>query len=136
MTQAGTAAEFSVQIDVAFEGMMENLKTVIRAIALEALKRIVNRTPVDTGRARGNWFVSIAGSDEFTVTTEVDPGGNVAISRGSQVIATYQQQDDFPIITIYNNLPYINRLENGYSGQSPQGMVAVTAAELQTEVSA
>lgn len=136
MTQAGTAAEFSVQIDIAFEGMMENLRTVIRAIALEALKRIVNRTPVDTGRARGNWFVSIGGSDAFSVSTEVDPNGNVSISRGSQVIATYEQQADFPIITIYNNLPYINRLETGYSGQAPAGMVAVTATELQTEVSA
>lgn len=135
MTQSGTAAEFSVQIDVAFEGMMENLRMVVRAIALEALKRIVNRTPVDSGRARMNWNVSIGG-DAFQVTTDVDPSGSIAISRGSQVIATYDQQAGFPVITIYNNLPYIHRLETGYSGQAPQGMVAITAAELQTEVAA
>ena len=135
MTQPDNAAEFSAQIDIALEGMMENLRMVVRVIALEALKRIVSRTPVDSGRARMNWNVSIGG-DSFEVTTAVDPSGSVAISRGSQVIATYEQQTGFPVITIYNNLPYIHRLETGYSDQAPQGMVAITAAELQTEAAA
>ena len=134
MKRAGTATEFSVQIDVAFERMMEHLRMVIRAIALEALKRIVLRTPVDKGRARGNWFVSIGGSAPIEITTQTDKNGSVTISRGSEIIGTYENQDGFPIISIYNNLPYINRLETGYSGQAPEGMVAITAAELQTEV--
>jgi hypothetical protein len=129
------AAEFSAQIDIEFEGMLDELRTVIRVIALEALKRIVQRTPVLTGRARGNWYVSIGGSG-FEVSTDIDKNGTVTISRGSSVIATYNDQASFPVISIYNNLPYINRLENGYSNQSPAGMVVVTAAELQTEVSA
>jgi len=33
-------------------------------------------------------------------------------------------------IFIVNGLPYINRLENGWSQQAPNGMVAITLAEL------
>jgi len=33
------------------------------------------------------------------------------------------------MITIYNNLEYIEALENGHSQQAPAGMVAVSLAE-------
>jgi len=124
------AAGFANQIDVEFEGNLKQLRLVIRRIALQALEKVVNRTPVDTGRARGNWFVQI-GSAGFEVTTDTDKNGNVTISRGASVIATYADSDDFPVISIYNNLPYINRLEHGHSKQAPAGMVAITVAELQ-----
>lgn len=123
------ADEFAKQIDIEFEANLEQLKIIIRKIALEALQRVVVKTPVDTGRARMNWYVQIGGAGT-QVTTSVDKDGNVAVSRGGQAIAKYQEIDGFPKITIYNNLPYIGRLENGYSGQAPQGMVAVTVTEL------
>ena len=128
----GSAQEFSIEIDLAFEGMMDNLRDVVRIIALEALKRVVMRTPVDTGRARANWQVEIGGGN-FEVLTEVDKSGTVTITKGSQAIAQYKDEDGFPTITIFNNLPYIERLETGYSNQSPAGMVAITVAELQLE---
>ena len=36
----------------------------------------------------------------------------------------------FGKITLYNNLPYIEALEDGHSTQAAQGMVAVTLANL------
>lgn len=128
------AKSFALQIDKEFAENLDELRQVVRAIALEALRRIVNRTPVHTGRARGNWFVSIGGGG-VEVTTEVDPAGGVTITRGGEQIAYYQEIDGFPVITIYNNLPYIEPLETGYSKQAPAGMVAVTVAELQQAVS-
>ncbi len=125
----GNAAEFAAQIDIEFEGNLDELRKIIRTIALEALRRVVLKTPVDTGRARGNWFVQIGGAG-FEITTETDKQGGVTVSRGSSVIATYQRREGFDDITIYNNLPYINRLENGWSGQAPGGMVAITVTEL------
>jgi hypothetical protein len=123
--------QFSIEIDKMMDGAYDNLKTVVRVIALEALKRVVMRTPVLSGRARGNWGVSIGNSPSFQVDTSVDKSGTVTISKGESVIATYEQVDGFPVISLLNNLPYINRLENGYSKQSPAGMVAITVAELQ-----
>ncbi|WP_212525853.1 HK97 gp10 family phage protein [Actibacterium sp. MT2.3-13A] len=124
------AKSFALQIDKELADNLDELRQVVRVIALEALRRIVNRTPVDTGRARGNWFVSIGGGG-VEVTTDVDPAGGVTVTRGGERIAYYEEVEGFPVITIYNNLPYIERLEDGYSKQAPGGMVAVTVAELQ-----
>lgn len=123
------ARGFSAQIDVEFEGAMDQWRQIIRKIALEALRRVTLKTPVDTGRARGNWFVQI-GAEGFEVSTAVDPTGAVTIARGSAVIGTYREVKGFPMISIYNNLPYINRLEHGWSKQAPAGMVVVTVTEL------
>jgi hypothetical protein len=124
---------FAAQIDRELEAALGEWRRIIRKIALTALTRVVNRTPVDTGRARGNWFVQI-GEAGVEVTTEVDPDGSVTISRGAAVIATYQTRAGFENIAIYNNLPYIEGLENGASQQAPAGMVAVTVAELEASL--
>lgn len=99
-----------------------------QVIALEALRRIVLKTPVDTGRARGNWQPSINQPIESVVDT-TDLSGNQTISNGS---ATILGLKDFGTIFISNNLPYILKLENGSSQQAANGMVALTLQELQT----
>jgi hypothetical protein len=38
------------------------------------------------------------------------------------------------VIWIYNNLPYIERLEFGHSQQAPLGMVRISIAEIETEL--
>ena len=128
------ANSFAAQIDVDFKGTLDEFRTVIRATALEALNRIVLKTPVDTGRARGNWNVLIGTGDEEDADDSEDKSGAAAISRGGDVIGGYARETGFPVISIYNNLPYIERLEDGYSDQTPEGMVAVTAAELTVEL--
>lgn len=97
---------------------------------------IVLRTPVDTGRARGNWNVA-EGFDDSSTSDSTSP--------------KYASADSLPVkdgtnedIYISNNLPYIGVLEyggypnppknptgktvNGYSRQAPNGMVGVTVA--------
>lgn len=112
-------------------------------IALEALRRVVLKTPVDTGRARGNWQVS-TGTPARGVLAVEDPGGGVAISRGQAAIAAIPP---FANVYIANNVEYILVLEEGgfpdppkggsgktaggFSIQAPNGMVAVTLAELE-----
>jgi len=96
-----------------------------RGLLLEATGRIVDRTPVDTGRARGNWQAS-SGQPVEGVLDRLDPGGTVAVQAAAQVRAV-----DGEDLYLVNNLPYIKRLEDGWSQQAPQGMVALTVAELQ-----
>lgn len=76
-------------------------------------------TPIDTGWATNNWWYS-----------ESEPATGFA----SDVNAAKQRQDDdtqsianFKLngqtVHITNNVPYIGRLNNGYSNQTPAGFV-------------
>lgn len=121
-----------------------------RKYHLTALSRVVLRTPVDTGVTRGNWQSTIG-----SPATGVLPKRSAAEvqSEGQAVIANVPA---FGISFISNNADHIEVLENGgfvppnpgpskdprkgrkgrtlvefgYSVQAPQGMVAITAAEL------
>ncbi|MCW2309724.1 HK97 gp10 family phage protein [Rhodobium gokarnense] len=123
------ATQFSIDLEREFvEEVEDKLTLVLQKIAMETLSRVVLRTPVDSGRARGSWVVSLE-SPTDEVPAGVDPGGAATINRGSSIITGLHE----PKVTyVQSNLPYINRLENGWSGQAPNGMVAVTVAEIET----
>jgi hypothetical protein len=97
-----------------------------KKIAMEILSRVVLKSPVDTGRFRGNWTVSL-NTPDLGITDGVDPSGGATIARGSSVITGMREPR---VIYVSNNLPYAQRLEEGSSKQAPAGMVAVTLAEL------
>jgi hypothetical protein len=133
---------FSVALDKALEAARENANQVKRTVALDLLSRIVDRTPVDTGRARANWQVSLSSprlSEASYTNSEKIPQGNQesaiagrAKAKGAAIVKNAQEGQD---IWITNNLPYINRLETGtWSDQAPQGMVAISIAEVQQAI--
>lgn len=97
-----------------------------RALGLRILSGVVQRTPVDTGRARANWQVSLGRGSSGEVDAE-DKAGSSTIAAGNSVIA---QQRGLTAITLENNLPYIGKLEDGSSAQAPEGMTALTLAAL------
>jgi len=103
----------------------EIIPLYIRKVALDALARLIEKTPVDEGRARGNWQLAIG-----TIPRgEIRPlTGDVLIDEANKRLAEYEPGE---IVNITNNVPYIIPLENGHSGQAPNGMVKVTIAELQ-----
>ena len=80
-----------------------------RKIALDALGRIMVRTPVDTGRARSNWLTTIGQPAEEEAGI-FDGSGRRALAQGK---ATINSAPVFSAIHIANNLPYIEVLENG-----------------------
>jgi hypothetical protein len=95
---------------------------VQQKIAFQLLEGIINMNPVLTGRARGNWQVSI-GSPSETIMMTNWPSAGEAIQRGA---ATISSLTTLGAIYLVNNLPYIVPLEQGTSKQAPQGMVQVT----------
>ena len=99
----------------------EDLVTFHKTIALLVLRGVVLKTPVDTGRARGNWQVTINNQAEG----EVDPRDS--ISAGQQQLASIKP---FDVVWISNNVPYIEFLEEGSSTQAPEGMLALTLEEI------
>ena len=121
-----------------FNRALENAATKIRGdmqkfhkqVCLEVLKRIVYRTPVDTGRARGNWQVEIGRSASGILEVEGNKNlmADLAMRNG---ISKLGDISPFSLVHITNNLEYIYYLEyDRRSKQSPEGMVEITLTEL------
>jgi len=87
----------------------EELLTVQKKMTFDGLSRIINRTPVDTGRARGNWQVTINEKPRGELDIE-DKSGAAAMAAG---IATGATIPPFAIVYIANNVSYIEVLERG-----------------------
>lgn len=102
-----------------------SLEETTRAVALELFGSIIKDTPVDTGRARGNWQTSIGAP----ASGEADRlGVREALSElGSEAGKFVGGQ----VIYLSNQLPYIQRLELGWSDQAPAGMVRKNIARIQ-----
>lgn len=120
---------FSLDISKFAEKAKGNSSAVVKKVAADMFGRVVLRTPVDTGRARGNWQITFNVPAEGT-SQQVDPTGRGAIS---EITAKAAQWKD-GAIWLTNNLPYIERLEYGWSKQAPAGMARVTVREFQSYV--
>lgn len=110
----------------------DRLDEVVRGTLLDLTRRVILRTAVDTGRARGNWQVSY-GSPEPGVLARTDQSGQTTIADAAQ----QTELAGGNVWYLTNNLPYIQRLEfEGWSDQSPSGMVRVSLAELEQSIQA
>lgn len=82
---------------------------VTRAVALQMTNEVINRTRVDTGRARGNWHAEINQAEEKVF--EFSGGGAAAVpfalSHCNKAIAEMYGHRWI----LSNNLPYIQKLE-------------------------
>lgn len=110
---------FSDDIKKFNEKVEKAATNIFRGTALGVMNKIIMRTPVDTGRLRGNWFSSIN-----RPINQID--GN---SEGTQSTASRAKLGD--TIYLVNNLPYARVIEDGSSGRPPVGMVKATVAEYQ-----
>lgn len=105
---------------------------LFQAVTVEALSSVVRLSPVDTGRFRGNWQTS-ANSPESGTLNVIDKSGVETILRGKNAA---NQLKSGQVSYVVNNLPYAERLENGWSQQAPQGMVKRTAKRLKKNIQA
>lgn len=105
------------------------VERTIRKCALAIDQAIVMATPVDTGRARANWIVSISSptgrinpaSPEGEAGSSGAANAQAALNQAAEAIGKYKLSDGS--IFIQNNLPYIKRLNEGWSAQAPEGLV-------------
>ena len=104
-----------------------NMKVAVKKIAFEAFSRVISRSPVDTGRFRANWGVTVGSPWTGTVDVYDQDGRGTAKLAQDQVVKWNAQGSIF----LSNNLVYALPLEYGHSGQAPSGMVRVTVAEIQ-----
>jgi hypothetical protein len=126
---ANSLSQFSRRIRAVGKRVEVNTDKLTRQVALVADQTVVLSTPVDEGRARSNWIVSL-GSPALSEREPYAPGsklglsegGNAsgAIAQGQGVIAARKSGQD---IFISNNVPYISDLNNGTSAQAPANFV-------------
>jgi len=102
---------------------------LIRWIVLELWTRIIKRTPVDTGRARSSWDVTVGAPSKkppplpfFKSYPAPDSPDLPSKGLGKK-----------PVF-ITTNLGYVTYLETGASKQAAGGMVRISIAELEVEI--
>lgn len=104
-------------------------KTMHQGIAETAIRlgtMIIEKTPIDTGRAKGNW---IGAFDEPDTTTSETRQQQQAIT-GLRLKFTPSNVARNNSIFVTNSLPYIKALEDGRSQmQAPHGMVRLSVTE-------
>ena len=122
---------FTAQLDAFAAKAKGNIDLVVRKVTLDMFRRVVIKSPVDTGRFKGNWQSAI-GSIPLGTLTNLDKTGGGTLARVSQVALKSKAGD---IIYLINNLPYARPLEYGWSKQAPGGMVRLTIQEYGAVVS-
>lgn len=102
----------------------KDAEKAFRAMCLQLFAGIVVRTPVDTGRLRGNWQISL----NNPVAGDLDRTANPTAEERSKLDAANLGTS----VYLHNNLPYAERIEfYNHSQQSPNGMVRVTLTEFE-----
>ncbi len=91
--------------------MPERIRDLRNVLALEALEGVVYLTIVDTGRARGNWQVTVGSPAEGFDAEVFDKVGTETLQQGQAVIET--AQDPFEVIWLHNGVPYIVYINDG-----------------------
>lgn len=128
---------FSSDVSRWVSGVQVKTQAQAKYIVLEMFSRVVQRTPVDTGRARANWTVSFDAPAPY-VARPADKGDGM-----NYLLSQLQKFKLGQTVWLTNGLPYIRVLEygeypnpskgektvNGFSKRAPQGMVRVTVAE-------
>lgn len=102
------------------KNFMENRNVALRKAAIATGSSLVMNTPVDTGRARGNWQTSI----DNPILSEIDRLDQSGQQTNQEVISEAGKfNSSNKSINITNNLPYINKLNSGHSPQAAAGYI-------------
>ena len=103
----------------------QQMEKLLRVAVLETDSRLKQASPVDTGRFRVSWQVgenAAPGGEKpagtYTGTPQIDRIG-------------YSQEKLGNVYSVHNNLPYAERLAQGWSNQAPSGWVQGIAKDMQ-----
>ena len=128
--------KFKIKVNDELEDVLVTSQEFKEKIAFDLFAGIIKDTPVDTGRARGNWMVSLGSAVEAVVDSgptisNDEPVPSAVKNEGLSTISKSKPGQD---IVISNNLPYIVFLEEGTTKQNAKGMVAHNVARVSKEV--
>lgn len=95
---------------------------VVRKLTLDIFGDLLRASPVDTGRFRANWVVSVSTPErrKLWAMSNIGQQMQMQLDLAARRVA---QADGTEVIWITNNLPYATRLNEGWSKQAPAGFV-------------
>lgn len=114
----------SKQVQQIAKQLKRTLAHATAEFILEVTANLIETTPVDTGWARANWIPSLG--TPFTQTvgspSSVDTSAQQA---GMLALLAYEPATLASPLKVFvsNNVPYIGRLNYGWSSQAPSGFV-------------
>lgn len=100
------------------------------AVALEAHRGVVMMTPVDEGRLRGNWQVTVDHPAEGYGEDTIDESGGPTLAAGQAVIAS-AKRSPFSLIWLHNGVPYAGYVNDGTARSRAVHMVERTVERIQ-----
>ena len=127
------AKSFSEQISMFAEQTEKTIDEVVVDYVIGITARITEATPVGEpsewkskappgyvgGTARANWIPSIG-------SAETSPIESTDKERPKTLVRALGQRISGNLFYLTNNVPYIERLEYGWSDQAPKGMMRTT----------
>jgi len=119
---------------------IRKLNKIVKVAAMELFKSVIMMTPVDTGRAKGNWQCTMTKPADGIIDSEQSEEATIAKMMEITLKSSIRKG-----IFLTNNLPYIQKLEyggygqgpkteGGYSKQAPAGMVRVSLDRIQKDL--
>jgi len=133
---------------------IRKLNKIVKVAAMELFKSVIMMTPVDTGRARGNWQCTMTRPADGVIDSEQSEEATIAKMMEITLKSSIRNG-----IFLTNNLPYIQKLEYGgypnppkngsydkkskgfvikteagYSKQAPAGMVRVSLERIEKDL--
>lgn len=127
-------ARFRTDLKRIIEKTKDKTNLFVRKLVLDLDRRVILKSPVDTGRFKANWQIGYGTPDIETVET-LDKSGSLTMAKHQAEVSSKILAGS--VIYITNSLPYAYRLEyEGWSKQAPSGMVRTTLAELNSAVQA
>jgi hypothetical protein len=132
---------FSADITAFVKKAQGRADRVVKKVVIDLGTSIIMKNPVGNpdlwkspappgyvgGRSRANWQYGNGVMPSGSIDA-VDQSGQKTIAALTAGVLT---SDGASIHWIANSLPYINRLEQGWSKQAPAGMVELTVTEFQ-----
>ena len=111
--------------------MEDQVEQLLRTTVLETDRKAKEGSPVDTGRFRISWQVGENAANS-TPAPKGDYRGTSAPLKGSNYTAGQEKLGNY--YSIHNNLPYAERLANGYSPKADAGWVDLIGKQMQAYV--
>ena len=100
------------------------------AAVLKCFPRLIERTPVDTSRARAGWQITGSPGDIEFVPGK-SSGAILRALRGAVRNSTFTAEDS---IFVFNNVEYILALNAGWSKKQPGNFIDLFLQELRQEL--
>lgn len=116
--------------------VVQDANTFESEVISNTVAELAKNTPIDTAKARSNWAVSInnpfsgirAAFSPFLSRYKHGDGGTMGETRNQAGVvwaaaSVLKTNKDGAPVYISNNLPYIQRLNEGWSDQAPAGFI-------------